>query len=103
MFAARRAGYGRQADHMEQPNATTDQVRSPDVQECIETFEWRQLHFHVVTANPLSADQSKTLRRALPKIERVGTFAEVVAMILGRHVQIRTVRPSPDIRFEVAH
>jgi len=88
---------------MEQPTATTDLVKSPEARECIETFEWRQLHFHVVTAHPLTADQVKTLRKALPKIERVGIFAEVVAMILGRHVQIRTVRPSPDIRFEVAH
>jgi hypothetical protein len=37
----------------------------------------------------------------LPKIDRVGLFAELVAMILGRHVQIRTVRPSPDVRFEI--
>jgi len=103
MSAARRATYGRQTDHMEQTTATTDLAQSPDAQECVENFEWRQLHFHVVTANPLTADQVKMLRRALPKIERVGVFAEVVAMILGRHVQIRTVRPSPDIRFEVAH
>ena len=103
MSAARRAAYGRWTDHMEQPTATTALVRSPDAQECIETFEWRDLHFHVVTADPLTSDQVKTLRRALTKIERVGIFAEVVAMILGRHVQIRTVRPSPDIRFEVAH
>jgi hypothetical protein len=103
MSAARRATYGRQTDHMEQPNATTDLAQSPEAHECIETFEWRQLHFHVVTANPLTADQVKTLKRAVRKIERVGIFAEVVAMILGRHVQIRTVRPSPDIRFEVAH
>jgi hypothetical protein len=88
---------------MEQPTATTDLVRSPEVQEHVETFEWRHLHFHVVTVDPLTADQVKTLRKALPKIERVGIFAEVVAMIVGRHVQIRTVRPSPDVRFEVAH
>jgi hypothetical protein len=54
-----------------------------------------------VTRDPLSPEQIRTLRKALPRIERVGVFAEVVAMILGRHVQIRTVRPSPDIRFEV--
>jgi hypothetical protein len=103
MFAARRAAYGRQTDHMEQPTATTDLVNSPEARECIETFEWRDLHFHVVTTHPLTPDQVKTLQRAVRKIERVGIFAEVVAMILGRHVQIRTVRPSPDIRFEVAH
>jgi hypothetical protein len=103
MSAARRAAYGRETDAMEQPTPTTDLVRSPDAQECVETFEWRDLHFHVVTAHPLTSDQVKTLRRAIRKIERVGIFAEVVAMILGRHVQIRTVRPSPDIRFEVAH
>ncbi|MGH2465476.1 MAG: hypothetical protein ACRDGI_08445 [Candidatus Limnocylindrales bacterium] len=88
---------------MEQPTAATDLVQRPEARECIETFEWRHLHFHVVTANPLTSDRVKTLQRAVRKVDRVGTFAEVVAMILGRHVQIRTVRPSPDIRFEVAH
>ena len=67
MFAARRAAYGRETDHMEQPTATTDLVRSPDAQECIETFEWRDLHFHVVTADPLTADQVKTLGGHSPR------------------------------------
>jgi hypothetical protein len=69
--------------------------------ECVETFAWHDLRFHVVTRDPLTADQVRTLRKALPKIDRVGRFAELVAMLLGRHVQIRTVRPSPDIRFEI--
>jgi hypothetical protein len=79
----------------------TDLIRRADAPECVETFAWRDLRFHVVTPDPLSADQLKTLRRALPKIDRVGLFAELVAMVLGRHVQIRTERPSPDVRFEV--
>jgi len=80
----------------------TDLVRDVDTPESIETFSWHDLRIHVVTRDPLSADQIKILRRALPKIERVGQFAELVAMVLGRHVQIRTERPSPDIRFEVS-
>ena len=70
-------------------------------EECVETFAWRDLRFHVVTRDPLTADQRRILRQTLPRIDRVGTFADVLAMILGRHVQIRTVRPSPDIRFEI--
>jgi hypothetical protein len=76
-------------------------VRPPDTQECVETFAWNHLRFHVVTRDPLTTDQVRTMRKALRKIDRVGRFAELVAMILGRHVQIRTVRPSPDIRFEI--
>lgn len=79
----------------------SDTVRTTDAQECIETFAWRDLRFHVVTHEPLSTDQIRTIRQTLPKINRVGLFAEVVAMVLGRHVQIRTERPSRDIRFEV--
>jgi hypothetical protein len=76
-------------------------VRTAEVEECIETFPWHSLRFHVVTRDPLTGDQVKTLRRAISKVNRVGVFAELVATVLGRHVQIRTVRPSPDIRFEV--
>jgi hypothetical protein len=72
-----------------------------DPPECIETFAWRDLRFHVVTHEPLTADQIRTLGHTLPKVTRVGLFAEVVATVLGRHVQIRTEGPSPDIRFEV--
>lgn len=79
----------------------TDLIRGADAPDSIEPFIWHDLRFHVVTREPLTADQLKTLRRALHKIDRVGQFAEVVAMVLGRHVQIRTERPSPDIRFEV--
>ena len=50
---------------------------------------------------PLTADQIRTFGPTLPKVTRVGLFAEMVAMVLGRHVRIRTERPSPDIRFEV--
>ena len=89
---------------MDEAGATltqTDDALRTGAQEIVETFAWRDLRFHVVTRDPLSPEQIRTLRKALPRIERVGVFAEVVAMILGRHVQIRTVRPSPDIRFEV--
>jgi hypothetical protein len=79
-----------------------DLVRGADAPDSIETFSWHDLRLHVVTREPLSPDQLQTLRRALNKIDRVGQFAELVAMVLGRHVQIRTKRPSPDIRFEVS-
>jgi hypothetical protein len=68
---------------------------------CIETFAWRGLRFRVVPREPLTADQIRTFGQTLPKVTRVGLFAEMVAMVLGRHVRIRTERPSPDIRFEV--
>ena len=70
-------------------------------EESVATFEWRKLHLHVVTRDPLSADQIQTLDRALKKVASVGLFAEVVGMVLGRSVRIRTERPSPDIRLEV--
>jgi hypothetical protein len=37
----------------------------------------------------------------MPRVVSVGQFADVVGMVLGRSVRIRTERPSPDIRFEV--
>jgi hypothetical protein len=70
-------------------------------EESVATFEWRKLHLHVVTRDPLSADQIQTLDRALKKVASVGLFADVVGMVLGRSVRIRTERPSPDIRLEV--
>jgi hypothetical protein len=69
--------------------------------ESVATFEWRNLHLHIVTREPLSADQVRTIERALPKVASVGLFADAVAMLLGRSVRIRTERPSPDIRLEV--
>jgi len=76
-------------------------VRSVAAAESVATFEWRNLHLHVVTREPLSADQVRTIERVLPKVASVGQFADVVGMVLGRHVRIRTERPSPDIRLEV--
>ena len=76
-------------------------VMRVDQAENIETFTWRDLRFHVVTPEPLTSDQYRVLARSVPKIARVGQFAELVAMVLGRHVRIRTERPSPDVRFEV--
>ena len=69
--------------------------------ESISTFEWHGLHLHVVTGEPLPADQARTIERALAKVRSVGQFADVLGMVLGRHVRIRTERPSPDIRLEV--
>jgi len=85
------------------PYAAATRRRQPltDAQECIETFPWRDLRFHVVTHDPPSADQIRTIQRTSRKVNRVGLFAEVVVMVLGRQVQIRTERPSPDVRFEV--
>lgn len=69
--------------------------------ESMSTFEWHSLHLHVVTREPLSLDQVRTIQRALAKVASVGQFADVLGMILGRSVRIRTERPSPDIRLEV--
>ena len=70
-------------------------------EENVATFEWHGLHLHVVTHDPLSADQMRTLERTLRKVASVGLFADVVGVVLGRSVRIRTVRPSPDVRLEV--
>ena len=69
--------------------------------ESVATFEWRKLHLHIVTRESLLPDQVHTIERVLPKVKSVGQFADVVGMVLGRSVRIRTERPSPDIRFEV--
>jgi hypothetical protein len=67
----------------------------------VQTFEWRHLRFLVVTAEPLLADQVRTIKRTLPRVGSVGMFADVLGMVLGRHVRIRTVRPSLNVTFEV--
>jgi len=69
--------------------------------ESVATFEWHDLHFHVITRDPVSADQLQTIERMVRKVPRVGAFADLLGMVLGRHVRIRTERPSPDVRFEV--
>jgi hypothetical protein len=69
--------------------------------ESVVTFEWRNLHFHVVTREPLPADQIRQIERVLPKVPSVGQFADLLGMVLGRSVRIRTERPSPDVRFEI--
>jgi len=69
--------------------------------ESVSTFEWRGLHLHVVTKEPLTAEQVLTIERILKKAGSVGLFASVLGMMLGRSVRIRTERPSPDIRLEV--
>lgn len=76
-------------------------VRSVAAAESVATFEWRNLHLHVVTREPLPADQVRTIEWVLPKVASVGQFADVVGLVLGRHVRIRTERPSPDVRLEV--
>ena len=69
--------------------------------ESVATFEWHDLHFHVVTREPVPADQLQTIERMVRKVPSVGAFADLLGMVLGRHVRIRTERPSPDVRFEV--
>jgi hypothetical protein len=69
--------------------------------ESVSTFEWRGLHLHIVTTEPLSTEQVLTIERILKKAGSVGLFASVLGMMLGRSVRIRTERPSPDIRLEV--
>lgn len=76
-------------------------VRSDSDAESVATFEWRKLHLHVVTREPLSPDQVGMIKRVLPKVRSVGQFADVVGMVLERSVRIRAERPSPDIRLEV--
>ncbi len=66
-----------------------------------ETFAWHDLRFHVITPEPLTADQIRLIRRAVPNLPSVGRFADLVGMIVGRHVRIRSERPSPDVTFEV--
>ena len=76
-------------------------VASVAAEEIIATFEWRNLHIHIVTREPLTVDEVHTIERVLPKVASVGQFADVVGMIFGRSVRIRTQRPSTDIRLEV--
>ena len=79
----------------------SETVRDTGVAANVETFEWRGLRFHVVTAEPLLVDQVRTIRQTLPRVASVGMFADVLGMVVGRRVRIRTVRPSPDVSFEV--
>jgi hypothetical protein len=76
-------------------------VRSFWADEVIATYAWRGLSLHVVTREPLSPDQARAIERMIPRIPSVGVFADLLGMILGRRVRIRTERPSADIRFEV--
>jgi hypothetical protein len=69
--------------------------------ESISTFEWRGLHLHVVTGEQLTAEEVRMIERTLKKVDGVGMFADLLGMMLGRSVRIRTERPSPDIRLEV--
>jgi hypothetical protein len=69
--------------------------------ESVATFEWRNLRLHIVTREPLTVSEIRTIERVMPKVASVGQFADVVGMVLGRFVRIRTDRPSPDIRLEV--
>ena len=80
---------------------TSQTVPSVAITESVATFEWHKLHFHIVTREPLLPDQVHTIERVMPRVASVGQFADVVGMVLGRSVRIRTERPSPDIRFEV--
>ena len=76
-------------------------VRSIGDEESVATFEWRGLHLHVVTREPLLPDEVRTIQRVLPKVASIGLFADVLGMLSGRSVRIRTERPSLDVRLEV--
>lgn len=65
-------------------------------------FEWRNLRFVVVTPQPPTESQLGYIRGLLPRLQRVGLFADALGLVFGRHVRIRTTRPSPNIWFEVA-
>jgi len=80
---------------------TSQTVPATEAVESVTTFEWHHLNIHIVTLEPMSPDQLHTIKKALPKVKSVGHFADVVGMVLGRSVRIRTQRPSPDIRLEV--
>lgn len=72
-----------------------------DAAQSVETFEWRHLRFHVVTAQPLRPEQKAAIARMLPTIDSVTRFAQLLGMVTERHVRIRSERPSPDVRFEI--
>jgi hypothetical protein len=76
-------------------------IASVAAEESVAMFEWRKLHIHIVTREPLTVDEVRTIERVLPKVASVGQFADVVGMVFGRSVRIRTQRPSTDIRLEV--
>ena len=67
----------------------------------VTTYEWRGLNLHAVTANASPAGQARTIGQALRWVACVGQFADLLGMVRERRVQIRTVRPSPDIWLEV--
>ena len=81
---------------------TSNDASRPEAGESVETFAWRDLRFHVITPGPLTTEQMQFLSRSVRKIDRVGQFAELVAMVTHSHVRIRTERPSVDVRFEVS-
>ena len=83
---------------MTEPGQITHRIAE---EESVATFEWRDLHLHVVTREPLPEDQLRTIERMVPKVSGVGAFADLLGMIVGRHVRIRTERPSLDVRLEV--
>jgi hypothetical protein len=87
-----------QESHMADPSYI---VHSAQAAESVTTFEWRKLHLHVVTRDPMSPDQVRSIDRVLRKVSSVGEFADALGIVLGRRVRIKTERPSPDIRLEV--
>jgi hypothetical protein len=65
------------------------------------TFEWGDLRFHVLTSEPPTESQLAFMRQVLRRLDHVGSFADALGVIFGRHVNLRTTRPSPDVWFEV--
>jgi hypothetical protein len=65
-------------------------------------FDWRDLRFFVVTPEPPTQAQVDYIEGMLPSLKRVGWFADALGVVFGRHVRIRTTRPSPNIWFDVS-
>ena len=84
--------------HFIDPDERTEQ-RPPLT---VEThFPWRDLRFHVVTRQPPTDAQLKSMRQVIGHLDQVGSFAATLGVMYSRRVRIRTTRPEPDIWFEV--
>ena len=76
-------------------------VRTGATDQSIVTFAWRDLRLQVVTREPLSADQVRAIEGMAGKVPSVGVFADLVGMVVGRHIRVRSERPSREVRLEV--
>lgn len=84
--------------HQMDPDARNE----PRLLHTVEThFAWRDLRFHVVTRQPPTDAQLKSMRQVIGHLDRVGSFAATLGVMYSRRVRIRTTRPEADIWFEV--